>query len=149
MHQRRAVAAADRNAKQFPTPVTGLTLARTRSNLGDLLWVAGDLNGWWDAFQTGGMTGKARAEALNDPVRIEQMQIAYRRAGDILGNPSFFHMGETAKADVYHRKALELGGTIGGKRSGQYASAEASLRSIAQACRGTPRNQTRRVGSVV
>ena len=108
-NQRLAVAAADRNATEFPTPVSGLTLARTRGNLGDLLWVAGDLSGSWTAFQSAvAWMEKARAEAPDDPVRIEQMQIAYRRAGDILGNPSFFHMGEPAKAEVYHRKALEL-----------------------------------------
>ena len=52
----------------------GLTLARTRGNLGDLLWVAGDLNGWWDAFQSAVVCEfsvtvcKSEAVTLRDPV---------------------------------------------------------------------------------
>jgi tetratricopeptide (TPR) repeat protein len=39
---------------------------------------------------------------------MEQLQIAYRKTADLLGNPSFFYIGDAPQAELYHRKALDL-----------------------------------------
>jgi tetratricopeptide (TPR) repeat protein len=39
---------------------------------------------------------------------VEQLEEAYRRSGDLQGNPSYFHFGDLEKAKFYHRKALRI-----------------------------------------
>ncbi len=124
---RLAVEAAGRHAIQSPGREAGIALARTRTKLGDILWLRGDLNGaqavyavsvkWWE---------DSLAEHAGQPEEMEQLQIAYRRTGDLLGNPSFFHLGEPQQAKIYHTKSLRLAEQLAGRDS-RNARAQAIL----------------------
>jgi len=106
---RLAAAAADRSAEAFAGAGGRLLLVLTRMRLGEILWIRGDLDGAFAAYRSAaGWQEQSLAEQPDNPAEMEQMQTAYRRVGDLLGNPSFFYLGDTEQAELYHRKALNL-----------------------------------------
>jgi tetratricopeptide (TPR) repeat protein len=48
------------------------------------------------------------AKDPDNPTLLEELEEAYRRAGDLQGNPSYFHFGDIEQAKFYHTKALRL-----------------------------------------
>jgi eukaryotic-like serine/threonine-protein kinase len=106
---RAAADAADHFALVLPDSNAKQLLAITRTRLGDILWIVGDLDGALVAY-TNAMRWQEEllAQQPDRPERMEQLQIAYRKTADLLGNPSFFYIGDAEHAEVYHRKALDL-----------------------------------------
>jgi eukaryotic-like serine/threonine-protein kinase len=103
-----ALEAADRSARA--SGATGTPdMARTRLLVGNLLWLQGDLQTAWDRYQEA--VGWLEQLVDKDPENrshAEQLEEAYRRSGDLQGNPSYFHFGDLDKAKFYHRKALRI-----------------------------------------
>ena len=103
-----AVEAADRSARAAGKAGTA-DMARTRLLVGNLLWLRGDLQGAWQRYQ--GALAWLEQMVAKDPenrAAAEQLEEAYRRSGDLQGNPSYFHFGDLEKAKFYHRKALQI-----------------------------------------
>jgi tetratricopeptide (TPR) repeat protein len=105
---RLAVATADRTSTEVPGEDTRMDVVHTRTMLGDILWPAGELKEAMQAYEDAVKILEQETGAPITPRRMEDLQLSYRRAGDLLGNPSFFHFGEAGRAETYHRKALAL-----------------------------------------
>ena len=126
---RLAVDNAEATPPNRPGPGAKARAAQTRIIQGNLLWLAGDLQGAWTAYDY----AVKRLEELPfrpDPSGTsdyrEQLQEAYRRAGDILGNPSLFNFGDAPQAETYHRNALALAELLA-ERDAKNARAKAQL----------------------
>ncbi|HYP08861.1 MAG TPA: protein kinase [Bryobacteraceae bacterium] len=103
-----AVEAADRAAEAAGQRGTA-DMARTRLLVGSLLWIRGDLHGAWDRYQEAVAWLEQLVEKEPDArAPAELLEEAYRRSGDLQGNPSYFHFGDMEKAKFYHRKALRI-----------------------------------------
>jgi tetratricopeptide (TPR) repeat protein len=86
-----------------------MEMARTRLLAGNLLWLRGDLAGAWRRYQeaVGWLEHLAEKDPENRMVE-EQLEEAYRRCGDLQGNPSYFHFGDLDQALLYQRKSLRI-----------------------------------------
>lgn len=84
-------------------------LAKTRLQVGNLLWMQGDLQGAWRLYQDAvEWLEKLVKQNPQNPAYLEELEEAYRRSGDLQGNPAYFHFGDLAKAKLYHSKALRI-----------------------------------------
>ena len=102
-------------------------LAKTRLLIGNLLWLQGDLQGAWSRYQEAVNWLEPMADANpENPLILEELEEAYRRCGDLQGNPSYFHFGDVEKAGFYHKKALHLAEQLAA-RDPKNAMARASL----------------------
>jgi eukaryotic-like serine/threonine-protein kinase len=104
-----AVAAADRQRKRCGEPGGQVSVARARLLLANVLWLRGDLHSAWQ-HQLDAIAWLEAAVERN-PGRasyLEDLQDAYRRSGDLQGNPAYFHFGDSKQAERYHRKALQI-----------------------------------------
>jgi tetratricopeptide (TPR) repeat protein len=103
-----AIEAADRSARHEGKTGT-MEMARTRLLAGNLLWLRGDLAGAWRRYQeaVGWLEHLAEKDPENRMVE-EQLEEAYRRCGDLQGNPSYFHFGDLDQALLYQRKSLRI-----------------------------------------
>jgi tetratricopeptide (TPR) repeat protein len=107
-YAKMAVEAADRRARIAGRSRTA-EMARTRLLVGNLLWLSGDLQSAWHRYEEAVDWLEQLVDA--DPENrglVEQLEEAYRRSGDLQGNPSYFHFGDLEKAKFYHRKALRI-----------------------------------------
>jgi serine/threonine protein kinase len=103
-----AVDAADRDAKGRGANATP-DMARTRLLLGNLLWLRGDLQGAWTRIiEAVRWLEELVTKDRDNPTLLDQLEEAYRRAGDLQGNPSYFHLGDMEQAKFYHQKALRI-----------------------------------------
>jgi serine/threonine protein kinase len=103
-----AVEAADGAAKRS---VAGATpdMARTRLLLSNLLWLRGDLQGaWTHNIEAVRWLEQLVAKDRDNPTLLEELEKAYRRAGDLQGNPAYFHFGDIEQAKFYHDKAVRI-----------------------------------------
>lgn len=104
----RAAEAADRAALYRKDGGTA-NLARTRLLVGNLLWLRGDLQGAWTRYREAvAWLEKLTELEPDDTTHLKELEEAYRRCGDLQGNPAFFHFGDIEKALLYHRKALRI-----------------------------------------
>ena len=102
-------------------------LAKTRLLIGNLLWLQGDLQGAWSRYQEAVNWLEPMADANpENPLILEELEEAYRRCGDLQGNPSYFHFGDVEKAGFYQKKALHLAEQLAA-RDPKNAMARASL----------------------
>jgi eukaryotic-like serine/threonine-protein kinase len=84
-------------------------IARTLLLLGNILWIRGSLEQSWS-------TSERALTLLEDVARsdpssssyAEDLVDAYRRAGDLQANPSFFHFGNVKRAMAYHTEAVAM-----------------------------------------
>jgi tetratricopeptide (TPR) repeat protein len=103
-----AVEAADRAAKGRVADATP-DMAKTRLLLGNLLWLRGDLQGAWTRnIEAVRWLEQLVAKDRDNPTLLDELEEAYRRAGDLQGNPSYFHFGDIEQAKFYHAKALRI-----------------------------------------
>ena len=102
-----AADAADRSAKLRKSGAENV--AKTRLLVGNLLWLHGDLKGAWNRYQEAVTLLERMTESDPDhPAILEDLGEAYRRCGDLQGNPAYFHFGDLEKAKFYQRKALKI-----------------------------------------
>ncbi len=76
----------------------------------------------------------------DQPSHLKDLEEAYRRCGDLQGNPAYFHFGDLEKAQLYHRKALRIAEQLAARDPNDaMARAELSvaLRRMAAVVRGT------------
>jgi eukaryotic-like serine/threonine-protein kinase len=136
----RAAEAADRAALYRKDGGTA-NLARTRLLVGSLLWLRGDLQGAWSRYREAVAWLEQLIEAEPESMmHLQELQEAYRRCGDLQGNPSYFHFGDLEKAQLYHRKALRIAEQLAARDPNDaMARAELSvaLRRMAAVVRGT------------
>jgi tetratricopeptide (TPR) repeat protein len=124
---RLAVDDAERNAAERPGAEAKAQVAQTRIIQGNILWLTGDLQGAWTAYDYAVKRLEETTLAGQSGTDYrEQLQEAYRRAGDILGNPFFFHFGDARRAETYHRSALRLAEQLA-ERDSRNARAQAQL----------------------
>ena len=106
---RRAAESADREAERRNGVGPQITVARTRILLGNIAWLRGRMEPARAAFEN---AASRLEEACHAPTAgtecLEELQEAYRRLGDLLGNPAIFHFGDVKNAELFHRKALRL-----------------------------------------
>ena len=106
---RMAAAAAERNAVKRPGTSASSHLARTAMLLGNVLWLRGDLMAAWDNLQAAiKHLESAAADRSDNASYLADLQEAYRRAGDLQGNPSLFHFGNAKLATEYQEKSLGI-----------------------------------------
>lgn len=120
-----AVDAADAGAEHQRRGNTHLP--KTRLLIGNLLWLRGDLQGAWSRYQEAVNWLEPLAnEDPENPEILEELQEAYRRCGDLQGNPSYFYFGDLEKANFYQTKALRIAEQLAA-RDPKNAMARASL----------------------
>lgn len=106
---RLAAEAAMRSAAARPGPGAEATVARTLVQLANVLWFQGDLDGASDRFATAiGTYERLLKQSPDNSGLLADLSDAYRRAGDLLGNPAHFHGGDYKLAEEYHRKSLAI-----------------------------------------
>ena len=136
----RAAEAADRAALYRKDGGTA-SLANTRLLVGNLLWMRGDLQGAWSRYREAVAWLEKLVETEPDePSHLKDLEEAYRRCGDLQGNPAYFHFGDLEKAQLYHRKALRIAEQLAARDPNDaMARAELSvaLRRMAAVVRGT------------
>jgi tetratricopeptide (TPR) repeat protein len=95
--------------------------------LGQILWLRGDLQAAWqhyaDAVKSLEQAVALRPDHLSN---LHDLEEAYRRAGDLLGNPFFFHFDDPARARRYYDRALEIAEKLAA-RDPRNAAAQAQL----------------------
>ncbi len=124
---RLAVDNAESYAADRPGPGAKARVAQTRIIQGNMLWLMGDLQGAWTSYDYAvKRLEETIATGRSGTDYREQLQEAYRRAGDILGNPSLFNFGDAHKAEQYHRNALSLAELLA-ERDARNARAKAQL----------------------
>jgi serine/threonine protein kinase len=105
----KATEAAVRTAAARPGSGSEATVARTVVQLGNVLWLQGDLNHAAERFETAIATyERLLKESPGDNTLLQDLADAYRRAGDLRGNPAQFHFGDPKMAEQYHRKSLQI-----------------------------------------
>ena len=107
---RQAAEAADRDAaRRRQEPGAQISVARTRILLGNVAWLRGRMGPARGAFETAVQRLEEACPAIPDDLNCEEeLEDAYRRLGDLLGNPAMFHFGEHKTAEDFHRKALRI-----------------------------------------
>lgn len=107
-HAQKASEAADRASVNRPQGIS-VNRAKSRLLVGNLLWLAGDLQGAWARYQEAvGWLEQLVGRDPQNPHYLEELEEAYRRCGDLQGNPAYFHFGDLEKAGSYHSKALRI-----------------------------------------
>jgi eukaryotic-like serine/threonine-protein kinase len=107
---RLALEAAKRSAAR-PTAGPGAkgNLARAQLLFGNVLWIRGDLQGASREYAAAVTRMEELRELLpENPSVLAELEEAYRRSGDLQGNPSYFHFGNTELAREFHQKALVI-----------------------------------------
>ena len=122
---RQAAAAADRVMRNRGE--LSSNLARTRLLLGNILWLRGDLKGAWGNYEQAvtWLEQLVRKRPDNNG-HLQELEEAYRRSGDLQGNPAFFHFDDLERARFYHTKSLELAEQLAARDSLD-AQAQANL----------------------
>jgi tetratricopeptide (TPR) repeat protein len=106
---RRGLEAAERQAKVKPSDAPSADIARSRLNLGNIFWITGDLHGAMTHYQQAALGFEALSRRRPDQLATQMDLVeAYRRIGDLYGNPSYFHFNDLEKAAEYLRKALPI-----------------------------------------
>ena len=123
-----AAAAADQAMKHERTPEAIFSLSKSRLLLGDILWLKGDLQSAARDYEEA-IQWLEQGRATGRPEALQELAEAYRRAGDLQGNPAFFHFGETKRAEASFRKALEISEQLAG-RDPKDAQAQAQLGNV-------------------
>lgn len=110
---RMAAAAAQRYSAKRPGAASASHLARTSMLLGNVLWLRGDLMAARDNLQSAVThLEQLAASRPGNASYLADLQEAYRRAGDLQGNPSLFHFGNAKLAAGYQEKALTIARTL-------------------------------------
>ena len=124
---RLAAAAADRAAEMPGGPGAQADIAKTRLLLGNILWLRGDLPGAWKHYQDAVASLEQLVEAHPGALGyLQDLEDAYRRSGELQGNPAYFHFGNSDRAESYLRKALQIAEQLVA-RDPQNAQAQAQL----------------------
>ena len=106
---RSGKAAAMEFVKSEIGPRASNTLATSEMVYGDVLGVTGRMEESRQAYEDAVMRLERVVQGQpGDWGVIEDLADAYRRLGDLLGAPTYFHFGEPEQAEIYLRKALEL-----------------------------------------
>jgi eukaryotic-like serine/threonine-protein kinase len=124
---RAAAAAADRALARSKGGERTVNAARTWLLLGNILWLSGDLHSAWSHYQRAvtALEELMRTDQDN-AVYAEQLEEAYRRSGDLLGNPAYFHFDDQKGAEQFLRRALQIAERLAGRDAAD-AQAQADL----------------------
>jgi tetratricopeptide (TPR) repeat protein len=108
-----ALDAANRIAEKRPGAGAAANIARGRMQLANILWITGDLRGAMSHYESAVRDFETLVRQRPDhAATILDLQEAYRRTGDLLGNHAYFHFDQPDKALEYHRKSLALAGQM-------------------------------------
>ena len=123
----KAADAADRASRDLSGASRGVRLARPRMLVGQMLWLKGDLQTAWQHYSQAVRWLEDAVHAHPDRLSyLQDLEEAYRRAGDLLGNPFYFHFGDFARAGQYYVKSLDVAERLAA-RDPQNAAAQAQL----------------------